>query len=478
MVSDLFFYELLLLGLLWLCVMLSWVWPYDRAAPGLTTPTLAKPPRKRSRDPQPFPGLTRKPHCTACEQAAQEPAALPPPLPPPPITSSRGRPCQVDTSQHFCPNPDCDYRGWVGWGNLSSNGHPSGGPWRQLYCSQCEGYFLETRGTPLYGKRVSPDLLVWAVGAVAEGLGIRAVARVFEVDPNTVLLWLVEVADHATAFSRYFLHDVRVTQVQLDELFALLSAVKAGAVSEAEAITRLSRSPHWVWTAIDPVTKLLLTIDVGDRTLAMAQRVVHQVVQVLAPGCVPLFLTDGFKAYTTALLTHDGQWVQPARWRAQGPMPKPRWVPLPGLLSAQVVKTVRRRRLVDVQHRIVFGTLGAVQQVLAVHGWQSNTAFIERVNLTIRQHVAAVGRRVSTLCKHEAGLRQQLALYQVYDNFCLPHAGLRQTLPQPEPTHGTGSARQGRPQTPAMAAGLTDHVWTLREVLLFRVPPWPQPVGV
>src|SRR5438045_316943 len=77
-----------------------------------------------------------------------------------------------------------------------------------------------------------------------------------------------------------------VTQVQLDELFALLSAVQAGEVSEAEAITRLSRSPHWVWTAMDPVTKLLLAIDVGERTLAMAQRVVHQVGQLLAPGCV------------------------------------------------------------------------------------------------------------------------------------------------------------------------------------------------
>ena len=114
--------------------------------------------------------------------------------------------------------------------------------------------------------------------------------------------WLVAVADHAAAFSRYFLHDVRVTQVQLDELFALLSAVKTGEVSEVEAITHLSRSPHWVWAAIDPVTKLLLTIEVGDRTLAMAQRVVHQVVQVLAPGCVPLFLTDGLKEYATALL--------------------------------------------------------------------------------------------------------------------------------------------------------------------------------
>jgi len=275
--------------------------------------------------------------------------------------------------------------------------------------------------------------------------------------------------------TQYFLHDIRVTQVQLDELFALLSAVKTGEVSEAEAVERLSRSPHWVWAAIDPVTKLRLTVDVGDRTLAMAQRVVHQVVQVLAPGCVPLFLTDGFKEYATALLTHRGHWVQPPRRQVTGPAPKPRWMPLPQLLYAQVVKTVRRRRLVRVRHRIVFGTREAIQQVLAACGWQINTAFVERVNLTIRQHVAAVGRRVSTLCKGEDGIQQQLALYHGYDNFCLPHASVRHPLLQPEPTHGTGSAKRWQPRTPAMAAGLTDHVWTLREVLRFRVPPWPQP---
>ena len=129
-------------------------------------------------------------------------------------------------------------------------------------------------------------------------------------------------------------------QVQLDELFALLSAVKDGAVSEAEAIERLERSPQWVWVAMAPESKLLLTIAVGDRTLAMAQRVVHRVAQVLAPDCAPLFLTDGFREYMTALLTHYGQWVQPARRQATGPVPKPRWLPLPGLLYAQVVKTV------------------------------------------------------------------------------------------------------------------------------------------
>jgi len=227
-----------------------------------------------------------------------------------------------------------------------------------------------------------------------------------------------------------------------------------------------------------PMLLLLLAIDIGGRTLAMAQRFVHHVAQVLSPDCAPLFLTDGFREYLTALLTHYGQWVQPARRRAQGPAPKPRWMPLPQLLYAQVIKTVRRRRLVRVSHRVVFGTLEAAQQVLAACGWQINTAFIERVNLSIRQHVAAVGRRVTTLCKGEVGMRQQLVLYHVYYNFGLPHASLRVPLAAPLPTNGTGSATQWQLRTPAMAAGLTDHVWTLREVLLFRVPPWPQPAGV
>ncbi len=474
MMSDPLFYQLLLVGLVWLCLMLHVVWPSDRATAGPTTPRPAKAPPKRSSDLKPFPGLTRTPPCAACEQA-HEHVPQPPSCPPPRIVPTRGRPRQVDTSQHFCPYPDCAYQGWVGLGNLCANGHPSGAPWRQLHCSSCKGYFLETHGTIFHGKRVSVDLIVHVIGCLAEGLGIRGTARVFEVDPNTVLGWLVEAADQLRAFSRYFLHDLHLTQVQLDELYAVLSAVKDGAVSEDDAIERLSQSPYWVWTAMDPESKLVLAIDVGDRTLALAQRVVHQVAQVLAPDCAPLFLTDGFREYMTALLTHYGHWTQPPRRQTTGPAPKPRWLPLPNLLYAQVIKTVRRRRLVRVRHRVVFGTLEAVQQVLAACGWQINTAFIERLNLSIRQHVAAVGRRVTTLCKGEDGLHQPLALYHVYHNFCLPHTSLRQPVPQPEPTRGTGSAKRWQPRTPAMAAGLTDHVWTLREVLLFRVPPWPQP---
>src|SRR5499433_2505167 len=275
MVSHLFFYQLMFLGLLWLCVMLHYAWPNACTGGDQQPSKPLPPPGKRSSDPKPFPGLTRKPPCAACEQA-HAPGPQPRGGPPPRMAPTRGRPRQVDTSRHFCPYPDCAYQGWVGLGNLCANGHPSGGPWRQLHCSSCKGYFLETPGTIFHGKRVSVDLIVHVIGCLAEGLGIRSTARVFEVDPNTVLGWLVEATDQLQAFSCYFLHDLRLTQVQLDELYAVLSALKDGKVSEGEAIARLSRSPQWVWTAMDPQSQLLLAIDVGARTLAMAQGVVHQ----------------------------------------------------------------------------------------------------------------------------------------------------------------------------------------------------------
>ena len=101
-----------------------------------------------------------------------------------------------------------------------------------------------------------------------------------------------------------------------------------------------------------------------------------------------------------------------------------------------------------------------------------------RITRDSPQRVAAVGRRVTTLCQGEDSLLDQLMGFQIYHNFVLPHASLRQPLLIPEGTNENGWARVWRPWTPAMAAGLTDHVWRLRAVLMFRVPPWPQPQTV
>src|SRR5262245_30888302 len=266
MVSHLFSYQLAVLALAWLFVLLH----VTESKPGLPAPPMpAKPKRQRSTAPTPFAGLTHRPPCALCERETVHPNPSAP-VPPAPLPPTNRRPRTVDTAQHFCPHTACDYRGWRGLNNLRANGHPSGGPWRQLHCTACDGYFPEHHGTIFHGKQAAVKLIVRVLACLAEGLGIRATARVFEVDASTVLQWLVEAAEQLRAFAAYFLCDLHVKQLQLDELYAVLSAVKEGEISEAKAIWRLSRSPHWVWVAIDPVTKLLVAIDIGERTRAMA----------------------------------------------------------------------------------------------------------------------------------------------------------------------------------------------------------------
>ena len=409
----------------------------------------------------PLPGLLEKPACAACAQDAG-PSPVSVPAPPPRMFSSRGRRREVNTTAHYCPNPDCPYYGWLDRGNIRANGHPNARAWRQLHCRACDQYFLEPHGTLFYGKQHPPETILQAIGCLAEGLGLRATARVFAIEAKTVLEWLIEAAAHSTAVSTYLLQDLRVSQIQLDELFALVAEWRTQLPTEAEAaeaLERLPRRPRWVWTAIDPISKVWLHWSVGARSLAMAQAVVHHVIQRLAKGSVPLFLSDGLSYYRIALLTHFGHWWQPPRRSAYGSTPKPRWCPLPALQYAQVVKKCRRRRLVKLIQRVVFGCQETIQQTLEAYAWHINTAFIERLNLTLRQHVSALARRTSHLAKTQLGLERSLALFQAYYNLCLPHASL-------------SSTRQ--PKTPAMAAGITTQAWSLRKLLLFRVPPWPQ----
>jgi hypothetical protein len=212
MVHDLLFHALLLRGILWFSVILRWVWRQRHAATSHATTRATR----RSHANQPFPGLPHQPSCATCEDGVQEQATAPPAAPLL-ILPRRGCPCQGDTQPHGCPSPCCDSYGWVGGGHGRANGHPSAGRWRQLQGMACGTSVLETHGPPVHGTRVAPERVVWAVGAFAEGLGIRAVARVCTVDPNPVLAWWIEAADHLEACSRSRLHEVQVSQVQLDE---------------------------------------------------------------------------------------------------------------------------------------------------------------------------------------------------------------------------------------------------------------------
>jgi hypothetical protein len=156
MVPPLFFSQLGLVALVCVFLMLCWLWPTAAASPHQpivpTTPSR----RKRSKEPQPFAGLTQRPPCALCEREATH-ADEPPPAPPKPMPPTHRRPRTIDTSQHFCPHGGCRYRGWLGRGNLRANGHPNGGPWRQFQCTACEGYVPEHHGTIFHGTQVAVE---------------------------------------------------------------------------------------------------------------------------------------------------------------------------------------------------------------------------------------------------------------------------------------------------------------------------------
>ncbi len=187
---------------------------------------------------------------------------------------------------------------------------------------------------------------------------------------------------------------------------------------------------------------------------------------------IPFFTSDQLPAYHTALLHAYGVWYQPERHGERGRYPAPRRYPLPHLLYAQVVKRREKGRVVEVTRKLVFGEADALEARLAASPTSTtiNTSFVERDNLTWRDHNRRLTRKTSGFSKEVPWMEQQLWLAMADDPFCLPHISLREALPIPEATRGSGSPRKWRPVTPAMAAGLTDHLWTTAELLGYRVP--------
>ena len=212
MMSNPLFSQFLLVALVLLCLLLHGGLS-DNPPRVPNAPLQPYPPRRRrSKELGPFPGLIHKPLCASCEQGADaRPKA--PGSPPPVLPFTRGRRRTVDTSKPFCPAPGCSSRGGLGRGNIRANGQPGGQPGRQLQCVSRHGYFSATHGTLFHGKRASSELIVRVLSCLAEGLGIRGTARVFAIDPQTVLHWLREAPEQLEAFAAYFLNALQITQI-------------------------------------------------------------------------------------------------------------------------------------------------------------------------------------------------------------------------------------------------------------------------
>ena len=187
-------------------------------------------------------------------------------------------------------------------------------------CQACHTTFTARRYTPLYRLKTPSQQVAVVLSALAEGLDASAAERIFGYRQTTITTWLSRAGEHAQSLHEYYFHALQIPHLQLDELRTRL---------------RCASQVLWLWLAIDPLTKLLPVLELGPRTQSMAHLLIHSLRQSLAPGCIPLFTSDGLNFYFYALTAHFGQWLALSR----GGHHMRRWQVAPGLIYGQVKKS-------------------------------------------------------------------------------------------------------------------------------------------
>jgi IS1 family transposase len=341
-------------------------------------------------------------------------------------------------------------------------------------CLECHHWVSTRTGTAYAGIRGPERTFRDGIRQLAEGASIRTVARNIECDKDTVCHWLPRVGPHCLGLANYFFRDLHLTECQLDELWTFVYK-KEGQLTAFEKLANRN-GDTWIWTAFDPVSKLVPAWRIGKRRLRDAQQFIKTLKSRL-DSHIPFFTSDDLPHYTDALLVGYGVKVTPPRRFPHRRPPSPYLQAPPDLVYAVVIKKKEHGHLVEIATRIVYGTAAQVTERLRASPVTKviSTWGVERNNLTIRQHSRRLGRKVNAFSKKQLFLHYQLALAFAYYHFCCPHRGLRQKLRRPIPTkNGHGTPKRWCPVTPAMAAGLTDHVWTIDELLSFRIPPRSQ----
>lgn len=374
----------------------------------------------------------------------------------------------MDWETLYCPNQNCRYYGKpFTEGGLVRNGGSHGQP--QALCKGCGSSVSLRYGTAYYDLNATPFIFETAVRALAEGNSLRSTGRIVEIDKDTACDWLDRAAQHCRLVMLYLWRDLHVTECQLDELWSFVHTKERNL-----AVAKLFCETYgdaWVWIAFAPVWRLVLAFVIGKRNQPSANLLLARVAYV-TDHHIPFFTSDQLPEYRTALLHTYGEWLKPARNGDRGRWPKMRQVPPPNLLYAQVVKRREKGRVVEVTTKVVFGQPDQIEaRLIASPVSQTvNTSFVERDNLTLRQSNRRLTRKTIGFSKELSWFEKQLWLSLAYYHLVVPHDSLAQPLAVPEPTRGNGSPRRWQLVTPAMAAGMTDHVWSTAELLSFRVP--------
>ena len=336
----------------------------------------------------------------------------------------------MDPTTTFCTNMACPARGQTGQGNIGIHSCKD----KRFICTECHKTCSATQGTAFYRLRTSAEAVSLVVTLLAHGCPLQAIVVAFGYDERTVAGWVARGGAQGQAVQEHLVEQPRdLGQVQADEI-------------------RVKKQGGIVWMALAMMvcTRLWLGGEVSEqRDMPLIRRLIERVRRCAAHRPL-LFCTDGLVSYIRAIRetfrdpVHTGKGGRPRlrRWH--------------NVLIAQVVKRYEQRRVVETEHRIVDGTPARVAtlQRRSQGVGVINTAYIERLNATFREHLAPLARRCRALARHTLTLHEGMFLVGTVYNFCIPHESL--SLAQKT--------------TPAMAAGITDHCWTIRELLSFHVP--------
>jgi transposase-like protein/IS1 family transposase len=344
----------------------------------------------------------------------------------------------MDPATTFCPRLACPARGQTGQGNIGIHSRKD----KRFLCTACHKTFSATKGTAFYRLRTATETVTLVVTLLAHGCPPQAIVAAFGFDERTVASWMARGGVQGQAVQEHLVEQPRdLGQVQADEL-------------------RVKKQGGMVWMALAMMisTRLWLAGEVSEhRDMPLIRRLIERVRRCAAPRPL-LVCTDGLCSYIRAI-----------RETFRDPVPtgkggRPRLRPWRNVLIAQVVKRDERRRVVATERRIVDGTPARVETLRrrSQGGGVINTAYIERLNATFRARLASLTRRGRALARRTLTLQHGMYLIGTVYNFCTPHESL---------------CVAGGKQTPAMAAGITNHCWTIRELLAFHVPPprWTPP---
>lgn len=354
----------------------------------------------------------------------------------------------MDPHRVFCPNRDCPARGQSGKDNIRIHSRKEG----RYRCRVCGRTFSEERDTTFYRLRTAKETVTQVITLLAYGCPVAAIVQAFGLDERTVSKWWQRAGKHCQAVHEHLVraHPLDLQQVQADEIRV-----------------KTQTGVYWMALAMMVSTRLWLGgVVSAHRDLDLIAALVQQVRQMAR--CRPLLLAvDGLASYVTAF-----------QQAFRSPLPRlgaggrPHMIAWPEVAIVQVVKQKVAGQL-HIDRRIVQGEAGLVARLIQAtqgHGG-INTAFIERLNATFRQRLSALARRTRALARRPETLTAGMYVLGCLYNFCAFHHSLRVKLSVG--SHGHHWVKR----TPALAAGLTDHRWSVQELLSYRVPlpPWRPP---